>query len=114
VELADVVVLHRVVCCYPDHQALLSAAASHAKRLLVWSHPADTAVTRVAFWTENFLRSLRGNNFRVYVHPPESMVAVAECDGMSTSYRHRSRQWEVVGMVRRELTAGPVQHPGIG
>ena len=33
VEPADVVVLHRVVCCYPDYERLLSAAASHAKRL---------------------------------------------------------------------------------
>ena len=31
---ADVVVLHRVVCCYPDYQKLLSAAAGHARRLL--------------------------------------------------------------------------------
>ena len=37
VEPADVVVLHRVVCCYPDYERLLSAAASHAKRLLVYS-----------------------------------------------------------------------------
>ncbi|HMI33872.1 MAG TPA: class I SAM-dependent methyltransferase [Propionibacteriaceae bacterium] len=33
VEAADVVVLHRVVCCYPDYQRLLAAAASHARRL---------------------------------------------------------------------------------
>lgn len=37
VEAADVVVLHRVVCCYPDYQRLLAAAASHARRLLVFS-----------------------------------------------------------------------------
>jgi 16S rRNA G966 N2-methylase RsmD len=37
VEPADVVVLHRVVCCYPDYERLLSAAAGHAKRLLVYS-----------------------------------------------------------------------------
>ena len=36
VERADVVVLHRVVCCYPDYERLLSAAASRARRLLVF------------------------------------------------------------------------------
>ena len=36
---ADVVVLHRVVCCYPDYDRLLTAAAEHAKRLVVFSSP---------------------------------------------------------------------------
>lgn len=31
----DVVVLHRVVCCYPDADRLLSAAASHARHTVV-------------------------------------------------------------------------------
>ena len=31
VEAHDIVVLHRVVCCYPDHERLLTAAADHAK-----------------------------------------------------------------------------------
>ena len=39
VEPADVVVLHRVVCCYPDYERLLGAAAERARRLLVFSHP---------------------------------------------------------------------------
>jgi hypothetical protein len=43
---ADVVVLHRVVCCYPDYQRLLGAAAAHARRLLVFSYPRRTAVSR--------------------------------------------------------------------
>ena len=32
VEPADVVILHKVVCCYPDYEALVGAAAAHAKR----------------------------------------------------------------------------------
>jgi magnesium-protoporphyrin O-methyltransferase len=41
VEPADLVVLHRVVCCYPDYARLLAAAADHARA--PWSsalHPA--------------------------------------------------------------------------
>ncbi|HEV8561496.1 MAG TPA: methyltransferase domain-containing protein, partial [Actinophytocola sp.] len=36
VEPADVVVLHRVVCCYPDYERLLTSAADHARHLLVF------------------------------------------------------------------------------
>jgi hypothetical protein len=43
VEAADVVVLHRVVCCYPDYERLLGRAAQHARRLLVFSYPPRNA-----------------------------------------------------------------------
>jgi predicted RNA methylase len=36
---ADVVVLHRVVCCYPDFERLLGAAADHARRYLSSATP---------------------------------------------------------------------------
>src|SRR6478735_1608795 len=39
VDRADVVVLHRVVCCYPDSEQLLAAAAGRAERAVVFSHP---------------------------------------------------------------------------
>ena len=51
VEPADVVVLHRVVCCYPDYDRLLSAAAGRARRLLVFSYPRRNAVSRVLIAT---------------------------------------------------------------
>jgi Methyltransferase domain len=45
---ADLVVLHRVVCCYPDYERLLAAAADHARRALVFSYPPRNALTRRA------------------------------------------------------------------
>jgi SAM-dependent methyltransferase len=42
VGLADLVVMHRVVCCYPDYERLLGAAADHARRALVFSYPPRT------------------------------------------------------------------------
>ena len=50
VESADVVVLHRVVCCYPDYEKLLGAAAGKAGRLLVFSHPPRNLPTRGLLW----------------------------------------------------------------
>lgn len=100
VEPADVVVLHRVVCCYPDYGALLSAAGSHARRLLVYSHPAENRATRAMIWSENAIRRLRRNEFRAYVHPTEAMVATAEAQGLSATYRHHAWDWEVVGLKR--------------
>src|SRR3982751_1721273 len=53
VEPADVVVLHRVVCCYPDYERLLGAAADRAGRLLVFSYPRRNALTRLVVAAQN-------------------------------------------------------------
>lgn len=100
VPAADVVVLHRVVCCYPDYQRLLSAAAGHATRLLVFSHPPGNLLARVSFGFDNLVRRLRRNEFRAFVHPPRAMLDVVASQGMTLQYRHSSLSWTVVGFER--------------
>lgn len=100
VEPADVVILHRVVCCYPDYERLLSAAASHARRLLVFSHPPRNVFTRAAIRLENLMQRLRGSDFRSFVHPPAEMITAAETSGLSVNYRHRGLSWHIVGLER--------------
>ncbi len=99
-EQADIVVLHRVVCCYPDYERLLSAAAGHARRLLVFSYPPASHLNWTVNWSDNALRRIRGNGFRTYIHPPEPMIGVAAADGMRATFRQHSRDWDVVGLVR--------------
>jgi len=98
VEPADVVVLHRVVCCYPDYARLLKAAASHARKTLAYSHPAANLVNRVQFGTENAYRRFTGNDFRAFIHPPEGMIRAAQSDGLTVAYRNHAWDWDVVGL----------------
>jgi hypothetical protein len=70
------------------------------RRLLVFSHPADNVVTKALFGGENLLRWVRRNGFRAFIHPPEAMIAVAEGEGMTTTYRHHAWDWDVVGLAR--------------
>jgi magnesium-protoporphyrin O-methyltransferase len=100
VDQADVVVLHRVVCCYPDYQRLLAAAGSHARRLLVFSHPPRNPVTRLSIAWDNVVRRLRRNDFRAFVHPPKAMVEVLREQGLTPRYRHHGLAWDVVGLDR--------------
>jgi magnesium-protoporphyrin O-methyltransferase len=62
VEAADVVVLHRVVCCYPDYERLLGRAAQHARRLLVFSYPPRNAVSRLFIATQNLVLGCSGGS----------------------------------------------------
>jgi 2-polyprenyl-3-methyl-5-hydroxy-6-metoxy-1,4-benzoquinol methylase len=100
VERADVVVLHRVVCCYPDYERLLGAAASKAGRLLVFSHPPNSLVTRAVFWVDNGVRRLKGDSFRAFVHPPPAMLNVVLGSGLRDTYGWRGFGWCVVGLER--------------
>jgi 2-polyprenyl-3-methyl-5-hydroxy-6-metoxy-1,4-benzoquinol methylase len=98
VDGADVVVLHRVVCCYPDVQRLLTAAADHATRLLVFSHPPANMLSRIIFASENMLFRLRRTPFRTYVHDPDAMRTAAEHGRLRTAYRHDGMAWHIVGL----------------
>lgn len=100
VEPADVVVLHRVVCCYPDYERLLGAAAAHAHRLLVFSHPPRNPISRLLFSCQNLVFRLRGIEFRAFTHPPAEMVAVLERHGLQHTFSHRGPVWHVAGLER--------------
>jgi hypothetical protein len=100
VEPHDIVVLHRVVCCYPDYERLLTAAADRAERVLVFSHPPRNALTRMLAAGQHLGSRLMGRSFRAFTHPPAAMVTVAEGRGLHTTYRYRGRVWRVVALER--------------
>lgn len=104
VDVADVVVLHRVVCCYPDYERLLTAAGGKAERLLAFSHPPQNLGSRTVIWWENALRRLKGDSFRAFVHPPAAMLEVLSNAGLRATYRWRGLGWCVVGLERGRAT----------
>lgn len=101
---ADVVLLHRVVCCYPDYERLLGAAARKAGRLLAFSFPPDLAVAHAAMLVLNLWPRLRGCDFRSYVHPESEMLTVVERNGFRIVSRERSGVWRIA-LLERELDA---------
>jgi len=101
VEPADVVVLHRVVCCYPEYERLLGAAADRTRRLLVFSHPPRNVVSRALFKVQNLFFRVRGSEFRTFAHPPAAMLAVLEARGLQPQFAHRGLVWQVAGLERR-------------
>jgi magnesium-protoporphyrin O-methyltransferase len=97
---ADLVVLHRVVCCYPDHRRLLGAAADHCLRRLAFSHPPRNLASRTALAVENAMHALRGREFRTFAHPPAEMLAALTSHGLRPVLTHAGRVWQVQGLAR--------------
>jgi 2-polyprenyl-3-methyl-5-hydroxy-6-metoxy-1,4-benzoquinol methylase len=100
VEPADIVVLHRVVCCYPDYAKLLSAAADHARDQVVVSFPPRNLVSRAVIATQNLLLRVGGREFRTFAHPPEAMLAVLTERGLRPVSAPRGRVWQVAAATR--------------
>jgi hypothetical protein len=72
----------------PGRPPLTEATFARAHRLLVFSYPPDTTVTRDGFWSENVMRRLRDSKFRTYVHSPTVLRAAAESDGHTVAFQH--------------------------
>lgn len=97
---ADLVVLHRVVCCYPDYERLLGAAADHARRALVFSYPPRNLLSRAFYGVFNLVMRLTRSGFRGFAHPPGAMLGVLEDRGLRRTFQHRNRIWQVAGLER--------------
>jgi magnesium-protoporphyrin O-methyltransferase len=99
-EPADVVVLNRVVCCYPDYDRLVGAAAEHARGRLVLTFPRDAWWTRAGVAASNGWLRLRGNTFRAFVHPPAAIAAAARRRGLDVTDESRGLVWQLAAFER--------------
>ncbi len=97
---AEIVVLHRVVCCYPDYEALVGAAADHARDQLLLTFPRDAWWMRVGLGGANLVQRLRRKTFRVYLHAPAAILEVAASHGLRAASRKRGPVWELVSLER--------------
>jgi hypothetical protein len=97
---ADLVVMNRVVCCYPDMPRLVGAAADRTRRFLALSFPRDAWWTRTGIWAANGWMWLRRWTFRAYVHRPAAIIAIAEAHHLRVSYEHTGWIWQSVVLER--------------
>lgn len=99
---ADVVVLHRVLCCYPDWQGMLGAAVTHADRVVAFTVPIDRWASRLAVRLGNQLLAWRGRTFRAFVHPPARLVVTVQSAGFSVRADRQGVVWRTIVAERRE------------
>jgi 2-polyprenyl-3-methyl-5-hydroxy-6-metoxy-1,4-benzoquinol methylase len=97
---ADVVVMHRVVCCYPEGEALVAAAAGRARRLLAFSFPRRTWWTRLGASAVNVFLAARRMEYRSFIHRPDRLFAAAESAGLVAAWEHDGPLWRIAGFER--------------
>jgi 16S rRNA G966 N2-methylase RsmD len=111
IEPADIVVLHRVVCCYPDYERLLAAAGRSARRLLVFSYPPRNAASRLLIAAENLVWKLLGREYRAFAHPPSAMLKVLDAGGLRRTFTHNTLVWQIAGLERQTTASSGLAAP---
>ena len=97
---ADIVVMNRVVCCYPDLPRLEGAAADHALQTLVMSYPKERWWTKVVVWMANVGMALTRREFRIFLHPVAQVWATGESHGLERAVSRPGVFWEIAAMQR--------------
>jgi hypothetical protein len=95
VEPADVVTLDRVICCYPDMEALVGRSADRARRLYGLVYPRDRWWVAVAFRVVNLVLRVSRRGLPRAVSPPRR------------GRRRRAR-------ARAQAETGPAGRAGVG
>jgi 2-polyprenyl-3-methyl-5-hydroxy-6-metoxy-1,4-benzoquinol methylase len=101
VDRADVVVMHRVICCYPDWRALLGRATQLSGRVLAVTYPRELWYVRGLMALENLRRRVFGNTFRTFVHSAAAMETVIVSAAFERVSRRRTPVWCVDVYARR-------------
>lgn len=92
---ASLVVMDRVICCYPAYETLLNEALGHASQAFAWSYPRDRWFIRIAIALENALRKLRSNPFRAFVHPVAEMQRTVMQAGFDLAGSQQTAKWAI-------------------
>jgi magnesium-protoporphyrin O-methyltransferase len=96
IDPADIVTLHRVVCCYADWTALIDASVGRARRLYGLVYPNDRWWVRLAIRCGNLVVRLSGQSFRGYVHPERKIDARIRAAGFERRLHHRGWVWQTL------------------
>jgi len=102
---ADFVTLDKVVCCYPDAQALLGRAAEHANRAIGLVYPRETWWNRVAARLLAVWGRLTRDPIRWHLHPTAEIDALLDRAGFERHEVRRELIWHIALYRRRPATA---------
>lgn len=92
---SDIVVLDRVICCYPAMEPLVRETAGRAERLYAASFPRDRWTVRLGMGVENLVRRITSNPFRSFVHPVGEIDGVLREEGFERRRTERTFVWEM-------------------
>ena len=70
---ADITILDKVVCCYPEWQTLLDRSLEKTRRVYALTYPRNRSATRAGVRAMHWILSLVRCCYQPYIHDPEQI-----------------------------------------
>ncbi len=93
VRTADVTVLDKVVCCYPDAEGLVQTSLNKTNRVYALTYPRDRWYVRAGMGVMAFAMKVMRSDFRPYVHSPELIERWITQSGFDKRYQNTNVVW---------------------
>jgi magnesium-protoporphyrin O-methyltransferase len=95
IDVADVVTLDRVVCCYPDAEALVRESAARARYVYGLVLPRDRSLFRIGVKVLSAWLRLRRSAYRPYAHANEYVDSLVAAAGLRLRSERTTFLWRV-------------------
>ncbi len=95
VPAADIVTLDRVVCCYPDYEALIQKSTAKAGKFYALVFPKDWWIIRQALQLMNWIFKAQKSLYVAYVHPVAEIDRLIRTSGFVPAYQRSTLGWHV-------------------
>lgn len=92
-EPAEVALLDKVVCCYPDADGLVHASLDRTARVYALTYPRDRWYVRAGMALGSLLMWLIRSDFRPYLHDPRQVEAWIRDAGFVKRYENTTLVW---------------------
>ncbi len=92
-DVADITLLDKVVCCYPDAPGLMAATLARTKEICALTLPRGHALNRVAARLGGGLLRAVGSGYRPFVHDPMMIDRQLRAAGFKCVYEARTLIW---------------------
>jgi len=93
IESAEVTLLDKVVCCYPDAQNLVTDSVKKTNRVYGLTYPRKTWLTRAGEKIMAVVMKILRSDFRSYVHDPLAIERWVIAGGFTKLYENRTSIW---------------------
>ncbi len=93
IDNADICLLDKVVCCYPDAQGLVRKSLAKTKRVYGLTYPRDRWFIRLGAEVIACLLWLIRSDFRSYVHDPVQIERWISGDGFEKRFEDQTAAW---------------------
>lgn len=91
----DHVTLDKVICCYPDYQAILNKACDKSSKTITLSYPMDGIIADSIRFFGVLVMRLKSNPFKPFVHRAASIRELLSERGFELKEKELSFPWHI-------------------